>query len=402
MHWNNEMSFNEFFTLVTNAPLDESEADMITVTIDGMKYQIVKSSEVIEAASKKGTKYWQKHIVRDARDRYYTTSASWATTKTGLSKENWSTPYYAEPKNIGRANETSSREQAESEYQSDINKQTRIRESTRPLPMLAQSYEKRKHKVKFPCAVQPKLDGVRMLSDGSEAWSRKNKLYLPEIIRHIFPVNTRGRILDGELMLPWRPPVNVTNSATKKMNENTPKLRYFVYDIIDPDYPDIDFITRIRILENWVVENGGVAIKFVETFIANDEAEVRAYHAKFTEQGYEGTIIRNLDSIYHVDKRVDDLLKFKDFIDAEFEIIDIVPAGGGSSSTVGKFVCVTENGDRFESTATGTEADRRELLENKHQYIGKFAKVKFREYTEYGIPFHSNTLEVRETRTDGY
>ena len=51
------------------------------------------------------------------------------------------------------------------------------------LPMLAHSFDKHSKKIKFPCWVQPKLDGVRMLSkvsvkkeDGKVLiWSRKGK-----------------------------------------------------------------------------------------------------------------------------------------------------------------------------------------------------------------------------------
>ena len=45
-----------------------------------------------------------------------------------------------------------------------------------------------------------------------------------------------------------------------------------------------------------------------------------------------------------INKRSNDIQKHKDFIDGEFEIVDVIPAGGGSSEDVGKFVCVTEAG----------------------------------------------------------
>lgn len=383
-----------------------------TVAINGISYILIQSSVVIEAESKKGTKYWQGHVLQDTADfgRFYTGSSSWATTLSGLSKKNWSVPYFATPMNIGKANETNSRNQAFAEFHSMVTKQTRVRNSDKPLPMLANSFGKRKHKVKYPVAVQPKLDGVRMLTDGNEAWSRKNKPYLDEVVAHIFPINLSmtyldgselGKIiLDGELMLPSKEQVNRVNSATKKYNEDTPNLRYYVYDFIADN---LSFLARKELLEDWFGDVEPTNIILVDTFIAKNEEEVMAFHKKFVEEGYEGSIIRDLDAKYAINKRVDAVLKHKDFIDEEFEIIDIIPAGGGSSADVGKFVCRANNGELFESTATGTAEFRRELLTNKQNYIGLYAVVKYRELTgPSGVPFHSNVLDVRETKDQGF
>ena len=83
--------------------------------------------------------------------------------------------YVGEGKNIGRANETTPYEQACSEAQSAYNRKADEGYVTDKnnipkasdglfLPMLAQSYDKHHKKIKFPCWVQPKLDGMRMLA----------------------------------------------------------------------------------------------------------------------------------------------------------------------------------------------------------------------------------------------
>jgi ATP-dependent DNA ligase len=390
--------FSEFF--------DTTEPEipaMGTVKIGSVEYDIIKSSDVIEAQGSKGKTFWQGHVVRDPSGKYYTATASWRETKSGTSKVNWSEPYYAQPKNAGRSNATTNYTQAVFEFESMVTKERRVRESVFILPMLAKVYNDRKHKLTYPVAVQPKLDGMRMLSDKDRSWSRKAKEWDdPRIIEHIRrDLSDLGdRILDGELILPWFPKVSVTMSAAKRFQPGvSDRLKYFVYDMV---LPDVDFNTRTRLLENWVHYEPRPNIVLVETHICGDEAEVLSWHKKFVAQGFEGTMVRSLFGGYEIDKRSELLLKHKDFIDREFEIVDVIPAGGGSSAEVGKFVCRADNGDLFESTATGTEEDRREYLRNKDAYIGKFAKVKYRELTEYGVPFHSNVLEVRETKTKGY
>lgn len=71
-----------------------------------------------------------------------------------------------EGKNIGKKCETTPWEQAVSEAESKWKKKQDKGYGLSPdelkdpiLPMLAQKYNERKHKIKFPCLVQPKLNG---------------------------------------------------------------------------------------------------------------------------------------------------------------------------------------------------------------------------------------------------
>jgi DNA ligase-1 len=376
---------------------------MKLIVIDSRVFEIVHSSDVIDAPSKTGTKFWQGHVVKDGAGVFYTTTASWKTTNSGLSKIVWAIPYKGEPKNVGRANETTNMDQAFLEFESMVKKEIDKRQSTKPLPMLAQPYGDRKKYIKFPCAIQPKYDGMRMLYDGTTAWSRGNKEIIPEVVQHLH-FDTKGHIIDGELILPDNPKVNEVMKAAKKYRPGvSDKLIYRVYDIVDETMTFQERFFRLTEIVNGLQTNGNANIVLSNTVTVGGEELIEYWHSEFVKEGYEGSIIRNLDGRYTINKRSNDLQKHKDFVDGEYEIVDIVPAGGGSSSEVGKFVCRTENGDLFESTATGTEAERREYLSNKLSYIGKFAKVKYRELSgATNVPFHSNVLEIRETENAGY
>jgi DNA ligase-1 len=374
-----------------------------TVTIDGVDYSIIKSSEVIDAESKTGIKSWRGYVVRDEQGRFYVTS-SWynVNAKTGnRSVMSWATPYYAEPKNIGRSNATTNEAQAYSEFDSMVTKEKDKRQAERPLPMLAQKFSERKKYLKFPVAVQRKYDGMRVLYDGTEAWSRGNKLVIPEVFEHLH-FDTKGHIVDGELMLPGNVKVNKTMEAAKKYRKGlSDTLIYVVYDIVDAAMP---FGDRFDLLKQIVETANNVNIQLADTIIVDNGAAIEQAHAEFTAEGFEGSIIRNYDGKYLIGKRSNDLQKHKDFVDEEFEIVDVIPAGGGSSSDVGKIVCKDNQSDElFESTLTGDHEYRAEILRNKSNYIGKFAKVKFRERSgKNAVPFHSNVLEIRETKEGGF
>lgn len=124
-----------------------------------------------------------------------------------------------EPKNVGRANETTGEQQAIAEAISKWEKQVRLgyRESTSELetedqlsPMLAQDAIKRSKNIIYPCYAQPKLDGLRCLvtfdDEGQPVFnSRGNKVYpiKGKIVDEIIELRkaTGFNMFDGEVYL---------------------------------------------------------------------------------------------------------------------------------------------------------------------------------------------------------
>ena len=148
-----------------------------------------------------------------------------------------------EGKNKGKSNETSAEEQAAKEVKSRWLK--KIDEGYKPmkksskqddtiyLPMLAQPYDKKK--VKFPCFVQPKLDGIRALYYRGALWSRKGKMFttLDHIVSDLKDIDV---VLDGELYSD-KGSFQEICSWVKKKSSKTSLIKYIVYDLIsDSDY----------------------------------------------------------------------------------------------------------------------------------------------------------------------
>jgi len=385
----------------TNPSMNSIGEAFPTVVINGLMYTIMKSSDVIETKSKTGVKSWRGYVVRSPMGEYSLTS-SWfnENAKTGKkSVEQFATPYPVTEKNVGRANQTDVLTQAFLEFESMVKKELDKRNSVRPLPMLAQKFSERAKYIQFPAAVQPKLNGMRMLFDGETGWSRGGKDIIPECIAHLTQ-NVQdvvgGAILDGELILPGNVLLQETMKAAKKYRAGvSDKLLYCVYDIIDASGV-VPFDFRSETLKQFVGMINNPQIVFVETRIVNSIDEVKAAHKEFTAQGYEGTMIRNLASTYDINQRSNGLQKYKDFVDDEFTIVDVID-GDGSFKGCAIFVCETHNGQhQFNCTPEGTTKARKALFESRESLIGKKLTIRYQELSEDLVPLFPVGVTVRE------
>jgi ATP-dependent DNA ligase len=354
---------------------------------------------LVSQTSKGNQKFWQQHVVTDGI-KWYTQTTYWQINKEGKqSKVQSSEPYEATPKNVGKSNETSAENQAyleaASAYEHQKDKGYHIpgtHSDTLPLPMLAQKFSERSHTLTWPVWCQPKLNGMRMLHDGTKSWSRGGKLIIPECVSHL-QFDTKGFIVDGELILPGNVKLQKTMKAATKFDPKiSPKLQYFIYDIV---IPDKSFGERMKIVVD-MIDSFPLDVVFLTTLRADSPADVMKYHKLWTSQGYEGTMIRNDDEGYVIGHRSNQLQKYKDFVDAEFKIIS-VKEGDGKFKGCAIFKCLTEDGtDDFDCTPEGTMEYRRELWEKKNDYIGKWLTVRYQELTEDKKPLFPVGVTIRE------
>ena len=365
------------------------------------------NTSILEAKTRTGAaKFWQGHVVKIGK-KWYTRTSYWQINKAGKkSLVQWSEPYEATPKNVGKANETSAEEQAKLELESMFKKQLdkgyseqgKKKSTKRPLPMLANKFKERGHKITWPAYVQPKFNGMRMLYDGKKAWSRMGKDIIPEVIQHL-KFETWGHIVDGELILPGNLILQETMKAAKKFYPGlSDTLLYIVYDVVEPDKT---FSERYDILKKLVTAKGvSKNVILAPTHQVIDVADVVTYHKKFTSEKYEGTMIRDNSCGYEIGHRSNQLQKYKDFVDAEFEIIG-VKEGEGSFKGCAIFKCITLEGKDFDCTPEGSMEHRKELFKNRDNYIGKFLTVQYAELTKDKKPQFPVGVDIRDTRNGG-
>ena len=307
-------------------------------------------------------------------------------------------------KNVGRSNATTPEEQALAEAQAKIVDKLKvgyfrsIEEAQNKggadflLPMLAKDYKKEKAKIKFPCYVQPKLDGMRALYSHDEGFVSRTGRNI-DTLSHILIPEFPGVVLDGEVYAHGESFQENMRLIKKYRPGKTETVKYHVYDIVS----DAPFSARTLVVNE--ILTGLFHIDLVPTFVVNSEEEIREYHLQFISEGYEGTIIRHSEAGYAVNKRSSQLLKYKDFIDETFVVVDIVPSE--SRPDQGVIVCTSNVPShkvlgRFNCGMKFSHFERKVMLDMKEEYIGRKAEVRFFEYTDGGLPRFPVCVGFRE------
>jgi DNA ligase-1 len=322
-------------------------------------------------------------------------------------------------KNIGKANETTPYEQACNEAESlwkkkrDQNYRENIEElvSLPVLPMLALNYKDRKHNVKWPAYAQPKLDGVRCIakkidSNTIKYTSRKGKEYetLSHLTNYLLPLLTIGESVDGEIYNPnlsFQETISrVKRVKTDRSDISSNPVQYHIYDFVveEEGFRDrFDDLSErfISTLTANMTDSKKNPLILVNTVPVNNEDELKEVHQYFVSDGYEGTMIRNANGFYLPDYRSSDLLKYKDFIDAEYEIIGGKQGSGKDEGTV-IFRCITSSGTSFDVRPRGTWDQRKQWYDDLDTIIGHMLTVRFQELTDDGIPRFPVGLGIRD------
>lgn len=333
----------------------------------------------------------------------------------------YSYDYIREGKNIGKKNETTPLQQAESEAQSKWEKQKKKGYVETPsaalagelddlieggiVPMLAQKFTDQGHKIKYPAYVQPKLDGIRciaILKDGKcTLWSRTRKLIksCPHIVAEIERIFRADIVLDGELYnhefkANFEHIVHLVRQD-KKPDPLCTDVQYHIYDIVNED----PYEKRYRKLVNCFTIGNADRFKYlnwVETFLVTDEEEVSKYFDGYRSKGYEGAMLRNSKGLY-LNKRSYDLQKVKEFDDAEFEIIGIDEGRGKLAGHVGAFVCKTREGKEFLAKMSGDTDNLKTYFNNHSLWEGKKLTVKYQGLTgANGVPRFPVGVSIRD------
>ena len=254
--------------------------------------------------------------------------------------------------------------------------------------------------------IQPKLDGVRCIFTKDGAYSRTGKQF--HNLRHIelrlkgfFKLNPDIQ-LDGELYNhALRNDFEQIISLVRKQKPTDEDRRNAQHLI---QYHVYDFITESSSYENrlkWLMSNKvlwwGNVIVPVETHRVNKYEEAANIHYDgFLKQGYEGSILR-LNGPYE-QKRSYNLQKFKDFSDTEATIIGYEAGKGKFTGLIGKFLMIDDNGIEFGCPIGKgyNYDDRRFILNNIHDYIGKRATFTYFERTKAGSYRHPLYKTIRD------
>ncbi len=216
--------------------------------------------------------------------------------------------------------------------------------------------------VRFPCIVQPKIDGVRAMNLNGTLTGRSLKTFEGTGITEYF---SRPEFigLDGEMTLGDKPNCgerlcSLTTGAMGRFKDvsEMADLHWWVFDHLKS--PSWGYRQRYSELSALVAELNHPRIKRVPMYAPASQNELREYIARFAEEGYEGTIIRNPDAPYkegRATKKGQELWRVKPWSDAEILVTGITQGEKNSNEAKKNLLGRTERSSSKDGMAPNSE-----------------------------------------------
>ena len=262
-------------------------------------------------------------------------------------------------------------------------------------PMLAYKVDKKPVDWSEKVFIQPKLDGVRCIFTKDGAYSRtgkefKNLAHIKYDLTDYFRKHPNS-VLDGELYNhALKNDFEKIISLVRKQKPTDQDARdaenlvqYHVYDTIAEG---VNYEDRF----NWLTRYLPIAasMTLIKNTVVESQDEAKMLHDVHLAQGYEGSMLR-LNKLYE-QKRSYNLQKFKDFSDTEATIIGYEAGKGKFTGLIGKFFMQDDDGNEFGCPIGKgyNYADRKNILDNIHDYIGQRATFTYFQRTQAGSYRH--------------
>jgi hypothetical protein len=242
--------------------------------------------------------------------------------------------------------------------------------------------------VKYPVRVEAKLDGLRLIAVKNHGdvslFTRSGTPIetLPKIVRAIKDLKEDNIVLDGEVMgEDWNESASVVMSSKSKKDDST--MRYHVFDIVDftawqQQVSKTHYRARLTDLQLTIGDTEGTPFRYVKSTTANDETELRQFYNECLTEGYEGVMLKRLDTPYQW-KRTDAILKMKPVATEEGVIVGwhLSPEKTKRAGQFGGFHVLTKNGVVTKVGGGYTDVQKKQIqAEGPDTYIGRIAEVE--------------------------
>ena len=303
------------------------------------------------------------------------------------------------PKNIGRANETTAEQQAIAELaalytsQQD-NKHYRfsVEEAQAVVdecivPMKISNYKDVGNKIDDVCYIQNKFNGSRlMFKDGkyvSKA-GREEFIKVPHIDEQ---VKALGLDLDAEVYCHGMS-LQQIRSAWLKPNENTENLNLYIFDVPVANIPFSERLVMLEAMAERIQELGLKNLIVIPTkLVSIRRAHDRSLRHAIAD-GFEGIVLRNIDSLFEFGNRSNQTQKWKPRYDAEAKVLGVIKDKKGN----GTLQCITSDVLGNKEFKVVMKVKRRDGLEHSKSYeemlklVGEWITFSYEELSDNGIP----------------
>jgi DNA ligase-1 len=279
--------------------------------------------------------------------------------------------------------------------------------------MLAHKFEEKRIK-RWPVAVEPKLDGVRVLvmGNGEELTflSRTGKEFtsfaaLKPAVRHFMDQLGGEYVLDGEAVSGG---FNKTVSDVRKKDGDAEDIELHLFAVIPKDCFSADACKesymqyRHRMLTAYArheaIWTKPLGVRVVPSYLAHSAGEIDTIYERIRASGGEGVIVKDRFEAYQR-KRSYHFLKMKAEESVECRVIGIFEGTGKYAGQMGGLE-VDFNGVEVSVGGGFSDADRINMWAAPP--IGRLAEVAYHETTPDLSLRHPRFVKFRDTLTGSY
>ena len=242
-------------------------------------------------------------------------------------------------------------------------------------------------RLEFPVRVEPKLDGLRCVavkhSGTVTMFTRSGSVIetLPRIKGLLESAPWDGFVLDAEVMgRDWNESASVVMSH--KTGKDDAGMVLHVFDAMAfEDWRDQDnaltLADRVELVSELVAQVGSPSVVSVAGITADTIGELLTYYSKCTEDGYEGVMVKDLDSPY-IFKRSDSVRKMKPVATYEGVVVGHYEGNRGSKreGLWGGFEVVLPNGVVTKLGGGFTDKMKAEISINPDAWIGRVVEME--------------------------
>lgn len=261
--------------------------------------------------------------------------------------------------------------------------------------------------------LQPKLDGHRalLMFVGKRAimYSRgRNQIRMQHITEAFEKIAAKHPFIrnyhfDGELYRHGSSLQQISSEVCRATITKTRKhppcfvsdLVFNVFDAYLPTSP-LTFKERHKKVAAIVAKIPAKIAKLVPTHKLRNIGDVNKLLKSYIKEGYEGVVLRKLDSLYHTGtKRSAALIKIKNLQDAEYRLIDFT-SGTGAHKDVPILIFETSTHKRFKAKPNLCLTAAKKLLEmlrkNFSRFKGRKYTIRYEALSDTGVPLRASVV----------
>lgn len=232
-----------------------------------------------------------------------------------------------------------------------------------------------------------KFDGVRGFWDGQQLFSKTgNRFYPPaKFTEGLPPFPLEGELWGGR----GRFAQTVSSVSKEQPHDGWLQLKFAIFDV--PHAPG-GFTERIEQAQRWFAEHPSTYAFVIEQSPVRNQEELQWKLEQIEALGGEGLIVCKPDARYRAGRSTE-ILKVKNYQDAEATVVAHLPGQGRNEGRLGALLVELEDGTRFRIGSGFSDTER-----ESPPPIGALVTFKFYGSYPSGIPKFPSFLRIRSDK----